>query len=108
MAEKKKERFKPGWVTAADAVKPHEDSRTDEEKHVAAAYVDYTEALGNYEDRPDVETLDSRRRRENGGDFEAAEHMRPSKESLEEAAKQDVSVTAPPEPGKAKVPVNKE
>lgn len=43
---------------------------------VAPQFVDYAEALENYEKRDDVETLESRRRREGGAAFRDAEHVR--------------------------------
>jgi hypothetical protein len=42
----------------------------------APEYVDYEEALQNYESRPDVETLEERRARENGTSFGSAAFRR--------------------------------
>lgn len=42
----------------------------------APQFVDYEEALENYQARDDVETLESRRARENGGKFRDTQHVR--------------------------------
>lgn len=79
--------YKP--VTAQDAIAPFGPLSTDEEATerakkagvVSAAYVDYEKALKNYESRSDVETLEQRLARENGGTFAAAKHVREVSES---------------------------
>lgn len=61
---------------------------------VSAAYVDYEKALKNYESRSDVETLEQRLARENGGTFKAASFVREvsdEEESLEEARKNEAA-----------------
>ena len=55
--------------------------REDEERAAAAgvsdvAYIDYAEALTNYEDRPDTELLVNRRARENATTFAAQDFAR--------------------------------
>lgn len=50
--------------------------RAEEAKVTDPAYVDYEHALENYESRPDVETLEQRRARENGTSFHDAAFRR--------------------------------
>jgi hypothetical protein len=50
--------------------------RAAEAGKVAPEYVDYEAALENYESRPDVETLEQRRARENGTSFADAAFRR--------------------------------
>lgn len=79
--------YKP--VTAQDAIADLGPLATDEENKkkaedagvVSAAYVDYEKALKNYESRSDIETLEQRLARENGGTFGAAKHVRETKDS---------------------------
>lgn len=74
--------YKP--VTAQDALAPTVDHSVDKDAAeraeragvVDAAYVDYEEALDNYQSRPDVESLDHRRAREVGRSFEEAAFRR--------------------------------
>lgn len=73
--------YKP--VTAQDKAEKVGAVPTDNEKEFArengvidAAFVDYDKALENYESRPDVETLESRRARENGTAFSEANFRR--------------------------------
>ncbi len=75
------EEYKP--VTAEDALAPHGDpvakeraERAEEAGVVAPEYVNYVEALENYESRSDVETLEARRARENGTSFRDAQFRR--------------------------------
>lgn len=71
-------------TTAQDAVAPHGPhgaeaaaaKRAEEAGVVDAAYVNYEEALENYQARPDIEPLDERRAREGGRDFQAAAFRR--------------------------------
>jgi hypothetical protein len=79
MADEKE--YKP--VTAEDALAPHMDVTTEESLKraeeagvVAPEYVDYSEALHNYESRSDVEPLSERRAREVGSDFRDASFRR--------------------------------
>jgi hypothetical protein len=51
-------------------------ARAAEAGKVAPEYVDYEAALENYESRPDVETLEQRRARENGTSFADAAFRR--------------------------------
>lgn len=51
-------------------------ARAEEAKVTDPAYVDYEAALENYESRPDVETLEQRRARENGTSFADAAFRR--------------------------------
>lgn len=79
--------YKP--VTAQDAIAEVGPLATDEENKkkaekagvVDVAYVDYEKALGNYEGRSDIETLDERRARENGGSFAAGKANRAVQDS---------------------------
>jgi hypothetical protein len=73
--------YKP--KTSQDVVAPHLDPLADEDAKRAedagvkdSAFVDYEEALHNYESRPDVETLAARRAREGGWKFEDAAFRR--------------------------------
>lgn len=58
-----------------------------------AAFIDYAEALEEFQSRDDIETLADRRAREYGADFADADFMR------RRAYNADGSVTAPPRPG---------
>lgn len=67
--------YKP--KTSQDAVAPHLDPLAGEAEKMAedagvkdAAFVDYEDAMDNYQQRADVETLASRRAREGGWKFE--------------------------------------
>lgn len=79
--------YKP--VTAQDAIADLGPLATDEANKKAAekagvqdaAYVDYEKALKNYEARSDIETLEQRLARENGGTFAAAKHVRAVQDS---------------------------
>lgn len=79
--------YKP--VTAQDAIANVGPLKTDVEAKKAAedagvidvAYVDYEKALKNYESRSDIETLEERLARENGGTFAAAKHVREAHDS---------------------------
>lgn len=70
--------------TAVDAVEPHGPHGVEEAAAKRAAdagvrapeFVNYEEALENYQARPDVETLEDRRARESGRDFNAASFRR--------------------------------
>lgn len=81
-AKAAKAEYKPR--TAQDAVAPHgphgvEEAAAKRAKDagvIDAAFVNYEEALENYQSRPDVETLEDRRRREGGRDFNAASFRR--------------------------------
>lgn len=80
----KKYEYKP--VTAFDvhdenAVDREAAKRADEAGVVDASVVDYVEALENYENRPDIETLAERRARENGVKFDDAQFRREGKGS---------------------------
>ncbi|AXH49282.1 hypothetical protein HWB76_gp120 [Streptomyces phage Blueeyedbeauty] len=74
--------YKP--TTAQDAVAPHgphgvEEAAAKRAKDAGVidpAFVNYEEALENYQARPDVEPLDERRAREGGRDFQAAAFRR--------------------------------
>jgi hypothetical protein len=73
--------YKP--KTSQDVVAPHLDPLADEDAKRAAdagvkdsAFVDYEDALHNYENRSDVETLAARRAREGGWKFEDAAFRR--------------------------------
>lgn len=74
--------YKP--VTAQDAIADLGPLSTDVENAKKAddagvydaAYVDYEKALKNYESRSDIETLEQRLARENGGTFDAAKEVR--------------------------------
>lgn len=73
--------YKP--KTSQDVVAPHLDPLADEDAKRAeeagvkdSAFVDYEDALHNYESRPDVETLAARRAREGGWKFEDAAFRR--------------------------------
>ena len=71
-------------LTAEDVLAPNANNTVDEEAAkrakeagvVDAAYVGYADALKNYEARPDVETLEARRARENGTAFSDASFVR--------------------------------
>jgi hypothetical protein len=71
-------------TTAQDAVAPHgphgvEEAAAKRAKDAGVtdpAFVNYAEALENYQARPDVEPLDERRAREGGRDFQAASFRR--------------------------------
>jgi hypothetical protein len=71
-------------LTAADVLAPNAHTEVDDEAReravdagvVDAAYVDYEEALKAYEARPDIETLEGRRARENGTAFSEANYVR--------------------------------
>lgn len=70
-------------VTAWDKAEKVGARPTDDEKKLAAehgvldaAFVEYDEALKNYESRDDVETLEDRRARENGTAFSEANFRR--------------------------------
>ncbi|AXH69719.1 hypothetical protein HWB79_gp091 [Streptomyces phage LukeCage] len=83
MADNKDYQYK----SSQDVVAPHldplagEDAKRAEEAGVKdSAYVDYEEALKNYESRPDVETLAARRAREGGWKFEDAAFRRSAKD----------------------------
>lgn len=79
--------YKP--VTAQDAIADLGPLATDEANKakaakagvIDAAYVDYDKALKNYEARSDIETLEQRLARENGGTFSAAKHVRAVQDS---------------------------
>ncbi|XAO35342.1 hypothetical protein SEA_FRANCOB_171 [Streptomyces phage Francob] len=81
-AKAAKAEYKP--TTAVDAVEPHgphgvEEAAAKRAKDagvIDAAFVNYEEALENYQARPDVEPLDERRAREGGRDFNAASFRR--------------------------------
>ncbi|UUG69470.1 hypothetical protein SEA_SHAM_163 [Streptomyces phage Sham] len=74
--------YKP--TTAVDAVEPHgphgvEEAAAKRAKDAGVtdpAFVNYEEALENYQARPDVEPLSERRAREGGRDFNAASFRR--------------------------------
>jgi hypothetical protein len=74
--------YKP--VTAQSAVAVHgphgvEEAAAKRAKDAGVtdpAFVNYAEALENYQARPDVEPLDERRAREGGRDFQAASFRR--------------------------------
>jgi hypothetical protein len=73
--------YKP--KTSQDVVAPHLDPLADEDAKRAkeagvkdSAFVDYEDALKNYESRSDVETLAARRAREGGWKFEDAAFRR--------------------------------
>lgn len=78
--------YKP--VTAQDAIADLGPLSTDVDNKkaaedagvVSAAYVDYEKALKNYESRSDIETLEQRLARENGGTFAAAKFVREASE----------------------------
>jgi len=83
MADNKDYQYK----SSQDVVAPHLDPLADEDAKRAeeagvkdSAYVDYEEALKNYESRPDVETLAARRAREAGWKFEDAAFRRSVKD----------------------------
>lgn len=71
-------------LTAEDVLAPNANNEVDEDAAkraeeagvVDAAYVNYAGALKNYEERPDVETLEARRARENGTAFSDASFVR--------------------------------
>lgn len=77
-----KQEYKPR--TANAAVAPHGPHGVEEAAAKRAAdagvrapeFVNYEEALENYQARPDVETLEDRRAREGGRDFNAASFRR--------------------------------
>ncbi|QNN99242.1 hypothetical protein SEA_FAUST_163 [Streptomyces phage Faust] len=77
-----KQEYKPR--TANAAVAPHGPHGVEEAAAKRAAdagvrapeFVNYEEALENYQSRPDVETLEDRRAREGGRDFNAASFRR--------------------------------
>mgnify|MGYP001583102448 CR=1 FL=1 len=77
-----KKEYNPVTAQAAVAVHgPHgveeaADERARDAGVVDAAYVDYEEALQNYQDRPDVEPLSERRAREAGRNFDEAAFRR--------------------------------
>lgn len=81
-AKAAKAEYKPR--TAQDAVAPHgphgvEEAAAKRAKDagvVDPAFVNYEEALENYQARPDVEPLSERRAREGGRDFNAASFRR--------------------------------
>lgn len=85
--------YKP--VTAQDAIAPFEPLSSDVEAKeraekagvLHAGYVDYEKALENYESRSDVETLEARLARENGGTFGAASFVRETGSAEVEAPK---------------------
>lgn len=74
--------YKP--FTSVDAVEPHgphgvEEAAAKRAKDAGVtdpAFVNYEEALENYQARPDVEPLNERRAREGGRDFNAASFRR--------------------------------
>jgi hypothetical protein len=73
--------------TSQDVVAPHldplagEDAKRAEEAGVKdSAFVDYEDALHNYESRSDVETLAARRAREGGWKFEDTAFRRSAKD----------------------------
>lgn len=65
-----------GEVVREGVADTGEWARAEEAGVVHPAYVDYEEALQNYEDRPDVEPLALRRARESGVKFSDAEFRR--------------------------------
>lgn len=77
-----KQEYKP--YTSVDAVEPHgphgvEEAAAKRAKDAGVtdpAFVNYEEALENYQARPDVEPLSERRAREGGRDFNAASFRR--------------------------------
>lgn len=81
-AKAAKAEYKPR--TSVDAVEPHGPHGVEEAAAKRAAdagvrspeFVNYEEALENYQSRPDVETLEDRRAREGGRDFNAASFRR--------------------------------
>lgn len=99
MADDKKVDFE--GRTAADALAPNLDGGVDAEAAeraegagvVDAAYVDYDAALQNYEARPDIETLDERRARENGGAFRETDFVREGKSGVAAATADDEKVS---------------
>jgi len=84
MADKKNEEVSYDGLTAQDVLAPNANNEVDEdaakraeEAGVAdASQIGYVEALKNYEARPDVETLEQRRARENGTAFSEANFVR--------------------------------
>ncbi|AXH67369.1 hypothetical protein SEA_WOFFORD_233 [Streptomyces phage Wofford] len=71
------------YRSSQDVVAPHLDPLADEDAKRAeeagvkdSAFVDYEQALDNYQSRPDVETLAARRAREGGWKFEDAAFRR--------------------------------
>src|SRR5690348_8033813 len=81
-AKAAKQEYKP--YTSVDAVEPHgphgvEEAAAKRAKDAGVtdpAFVNYEEALENYQARPDVEPLNERRAREGGRDFNAASFRR--------------------------------
>lgn len=99
-------------LTAADQLypyaKPAEVDVEAKERAVEAgvvdpSYVDYEKALETYEARPDIETLEGRRARENGTAFEDASYVRQAEDAELAATKpllsgQVAGVGAEPKP----------
>lgn len=89
-------------LTAGDVLAPNANNDVDQEAAeraesagvVDAAYVDYEVALKNYEARPDVETLEQRLARENGGTFGAAAFVREGKSEVAAATAATTPKTA--------------
>lgn len=71
-------------LTAADVLAANAHTEVEDEAReraveggvVDASYVDYEKALEAYEARPDIETLEGRRARENGTSFSDATYVR--------------------------------
>lgn len=80
MANDKKKDYDYSGLLAAEerGNKVDEDraKRADEAGVTDPAFVDYEQALENYEGRPDVETLEQRRARESGTSFADASFRR--------------------------------
>lgn len=80
--------------TAQEAIATHAQNPADVEDRerakgagvVDAAFIDYEEALHNYESRDDVETLEARRARSNGTQFGDASFRRTTEGLKEESA----------------------
>lgn len=102
--------YKP--VTAQSAVAVHGPHGVEEAAAKRAAdagvrapeFVNYEEALENYQSRPDIETLDERRRREGGRDFQAAAFRRDAGRDDEGGVttSEDVTTTADAKPAARK------
>src|SRR6478609_2443082 len=84
MADKKNEEVSYDGLTAQDVLAPNANNEVDEDAAkraeeagvVDASQINYVGALENYEARPDVETLEQRRARENGTAFSEANFVR--------------------------------
>lgn len=112
-AKAAKAEYKPR--TAQAALAPHgphgvEEAaakRAEDAGVIDAAFVNYEEALENYQARPDVEPLEDRRRREGGRDFQAAAFRRKLGGNEEGGVTTSQDVTGDAEPKASRKPAAK-